>query len=133
MLIEVPAKAVAALGDRKRPPVRATVNAYTYRTTVAVYGDRFYLPLRKENRETAKVVAGRRTPVRLMTDEAPRVVGVPSDVVRALARAKLRSASDALSSSRRRELVGAIEDAKRPETRERRLVKLVEELRRPRP
>jgi len=50
MLIEVPAKAVAALGDRKRPPVRATVNAYTYRTTVAVYGDRFYLPLRKENR-----------------------------------------------------------------------------------
>jgi len=68
-----------------------------------------------------------------MTDEAPRVVGVPSDVVWALARAKLRSAFDALSSSRRRELVGAIEDAKRPETRERRLVKLVEELRRPRP
>lgn len=129
LFIEIPAKAVAALGDRKRPPVRASVNAHSYRTTVAVYGGKFYLSLRRENRERAKVVAGKRTPVRLVTDDAPRTVAVPPAIGRALAGAKLRPAFDVLSYSRRKELVGAVEQAKRPETRERRPVKIVEEVR----
>jgi hypothetical protein len=39
--IEVPAEVVAALGPSKRPPVRATINGYTYRSSVASMGGSF--------------------------------------------------------------------------------------------
>ncbi len=45
--IEVPAKVVAALGSSKRPPVRATINGFTYRSTVAVMGGKFMLGVSK--------------------------------------------------------------------------------------
>ena len=35
---DVPARAAAALGERKRPPVTVTIGDHTFRTTVAVYG-----------------------------------------------------------------------------------------------
>ena len=35
---EVPPDVVEALGAGKRPPVRVTINGYTYRNTVAVMG-----------------------------------------------------------------------------------------------
>jgi hypothetical protein len=34
--IEVPPEVVEALGASKRPPVRVTINGYTYRNTIAV-------------------------------------------------------------------------------------------------
>ena len=39
--LRVPASAVEALGKGKRPPVVVTINGYTYRNTVAVYGDEY--------------------------------------------------------------------------------------------
>ena len=49
--IEVPAKVVAALGSSKVPLVRATINGYTYRSSVAVMGGTFMLGISAEVRE----------------------------------------------------------------------------------
>lgn len=129
LLIEVPARVMAALGDKKRIPVNVTLNGVRYRSTIAVYGGKFYLPARKEIRDAAKLAPGKRAHVTLEADTAAHTVMVPSDLARALASAKLRAAFDALSFTRRREHVEAVTDAKRPETRVARIAKVMEALR----
>ncbi len=39
--IQVPEAVVEALGSGKRPPVKVTINGYTYRSSVAVMGGRY--------------------------------------------------------------------------------------------
>src|SRR2546427_12880092 len=56
--IRIPPETLAALGERKRAPVKVTLNGYTYRTTIAVYGGKSYLGVRREVREAAGVAAG---------------------------------------------------------------------------
>jgi hypothetical protein len=129
LLIEVPARVVAALSDKRRVPVNVTLNGVTYRSTIAVYGGKFYLPARKEIREAAKLAPGKRAHVTLEADTAARTVAVPSDLGRALSSAKLRPAFDALSFTRRKEHVEWITAAKRPETRAARIAKAVASLR----
>ena len=129
LLIEVPARVVAALSDKKRVPVNVTLNGVRYRSTIAVYGGKFYLPARKEIREAAKLAPGKRAHVTLETDAAERTVMVPSDLARALSSAKKRPAFDALSFTRRKEHVEAVTGAKRPETRVARIAKVVASLR----
>ncbi|MBK8902673.1 MAG: DUF1905 domain-containing protein [Anaerolineaceae bacterium] len=55
--IQVLPEVVAALGSGKRPKVKVSLNGYTYRSTVAAYGDVFMLPLRQEHRTAAIVAA----------------------------------------------------------------------------
>jgi hypothetical protein len=61
LFIEVPARVVAALGEKKRIPVNVTINGVAYRSTIAVYGGKFYLPARKEIRDAAKLAPGKRS------------------------------------------------------------------------
>jgi hypothetical protein len=129
LLIEVPARVVAALSDKKRVPVNVTLNGVHYRSTIAVYGGKFYLPARKEVREAAKLAPGKRAHVTLEADRAERTVMVPSDLARALSSAKKRPTFDALSFTRRKEHVEAVTGAKRPETRVARIAKVVSSLR----
>jgi hypothetical protein len=129
LIIEVPARIVAALGDKKRVPVSVVINGVGYRSTIAVYGGRFYLPTRKEIRDAAKLAPGQRAHVTLEADTAARTVMVPSDLARALTAGKARRSFDALSFTRRREHVEAVTGAKRPETRAARIAKVVGSLR----
>ena len=129
LLIEVPAHVVAALSDKKRVPVTVTLNGVSYRSTIAVYGGKFYLPARREIRDAAKLAPGKRAHVTLEADTAARTVAVPSDLAKALASAKLRAAFDALSFTRRREHVEGVIGAKRPETRSARIARVVSALR----
>jgi hypothetical protein len=122
--IEVPLDVPAVFG-RVRAPVRVTINGWTWRSTVMRYGDRYYLPLNATNREGAGVAAGDRVAVALEADAEPREVEVPADLSRALDDAGARAAWDALSFSHRREWVEAIEEAKREETRARRVERAV--------
>ena len=78
--LEVPAETVEALGAGKRPPVSVTLDGYTYRSTVAVYGGRYYLPVRKEVREGARITPGEPLDVSITLDSAPRTVDVPDDL-----------------------------------------------------
>jgi hypothetical protein len=129
LFIEVPARVVAALGEKKRIPVNVTINGVAYRSTIAVYGGKFYLPARKEIRDAAKLAPGKRAHVTLEADTAARTVAVPRDLARALSSAKLRPAFEALSFTKRREHVESATGAKRPETRVARIAKVVASLR----
>lgn len=128
--IEVPPEVVAALGAGKRPPVVVTIGDHSYRSTVAVMGGRYLLPLSAENRAGAGVAAGDEVDVTVELDTQPREVTVPPDLAAALAAddtAKERW--DRLSYSHQRQHVMAIEEAKADATRQRRIVKALEMLR----
>src|SRR5258708_16800876 len=77
--IEVPAKVVAALGS-KRPPVRATINGFTYRTSVASMGGKFMLGVPPEFREGAGVAAGGTLDVDAKLHTPPRQIALPPDL-----------------------------------------------------
>lgn len=124
--IPVPAAAIAALGGRKRPPVIVTMNGFTYRSTVAAYGDVYMLPLSQERRAAAGVAPGDVVEVTLELDTAPRTVELPDDLAAALAAQPVaRAAFDALSYTARKEHVRQVTEAKAQETRERRITKIV--------
>jgi len=128
--IEVPPAVVAALGTSKRPPVRATIAGYTYRSSVASMRGRFMLPISAAVRASAGVRAGDEVDVVLALDTEPREVTVPPDLAAALdADARARSSFDALSYSHRLRWVLSVDGAKTTATRERRIAKAVETLR----
>jgi hypothetical protein len=128
--IEVPKEVVSALGPSKRPAVHATINGYTYRSSVASMGGRFMLPVSAEVRERAGVAAGDEVDVDLELDTAPREVTVPPDLADALGRdAGAKRFFDGLNYSNKRRLVLAVEGAKTAETRQRRIAKTVDSLR----
>ena len=129
LFVEIPETIVKKLGAGKRVPVRVTLNGAKYRSTIAVYGGRYYLPARKEVRDAAKLVPGVRARVSLEVDAAPRIVNVPADLARALSAAKLRSGFDAFSFSHRKEFVEWLTSAKRAETRAARIPKVVARVR----
>jgi hypothetical protein len=127
--IPVPAEAVAALGTGKRPKVTVSLNGYTYRTTVAAYGDVFMLPLSAAHRQAAGVKAGDQVEVTIELDLAPRTVEVPTDLAAALAaQPGATAAFDALSYTMRKEYVRQVEEAKALETRNRRIAGIVVKL-----
>src|SRR3954453_18515040 len=83
--LPVPPEVVEALGAGKRPPVRVTIGAHTYRSTVAVMGGRNLLGVSAENRAAAGVSAGDELDVHLELDTEPREVAVPPALAAALA------------------------------------------------
>ncbi len=132
-MFEAPVDMRATFG-RARPPLLVTVNGHTYRTTPGVYGGRAYVPVNRANRAAAGVQAGDEIEVVLALDREPRTVDVPTDLAAALAAdqaAQERFA--AMSYSHRREYVDWIEQAKRPQTRARRVTACVERVRTGRP
>ena len=125
----VPPDVVEALGKGKRPPVLVTINGYTYRNTVAVYGDVYMLGVSAENRDGAGVEAGQEIEVDLQLDTAPRTVEVPPDLAAAFdGSPDAKRAFDGLSYSNQRRIAEPIRDAKSPETRQRRIEKAISEL-----
>jgi hypothetical protein len=122
---------VAAVGEgAKRFPVVATVEGYTWRTTVARMRGEFLLGLSREVREGAGVEAGDTVDLELELDTKPREVDVPEALATALAGdANARAAYEKLSYTHRKEYARWIAEAKRDETRERRIAKAIEQLR----
>ena len=127
--LPVPAEVVAALGKGKKPPVKVTLNGYSYRTTVAVMGGVFMLSLSAEHRAAAGVKAGDKVKVTLELDTEPRTVELPEDLAAALAKKRgARAAFDASAYSMRKEYVRQVESAKAQETRTRRIAGIVAKL-----
>ena len=127
--IEVPTAVVAKLGSSKKPAVRVTIKGYTYRSTVATMGGRFMLPISAQVREAAGVAARDKVDVDVELDTAPREVTVPADFSRALTREPAaKRFFEGLSFSNKQRIVIAIEAAKAPETRQRRIAKSVSAL-----
>jgi hypothetical protein len=123
--IVVPDEIVEKLGAGKKPKVSVTLKGYAYRSTVAVMGGKFMLPLAKEHRDAAGLKGGDKVEVSLELDTAPREVEVPKDFAAALRKAGLTKDFAALAFTHRKEHVRAIEEAKAAETRLRRIEKAV--------
>lgn len=123
--LQVPAEVVTTLNSGKRPKVTVGLNGYTYRSTVAAYGDVFMLPLSKEHREAAGVQAGDEVEVTLELDTEPRTVEAPEDLAAALAAGGVTAAFDGLAPSKRKEHVRQVTTAKAEATRQRRIAKIV--------
>jgi hypothetical protein len=122
---------VAAVGEgAKRFPVVATVNGYTWRTSVARMGGESLLGLNRQVREAAGVAAGDTVDVAVLLDTAPREVEVPEDLAAALsADHQVRATFDALAFTHRKEYVRWVTEAKREDTRQRRINQAVEMIR----
>jgi hypothetical protein len=127
--IEVPEEVITTLGQGPRPPVRVTIGGYSYRTAVARMGGRFLLSLSGQNRIAAGVAAGDQVEVDLELDTAPREVRVPADLAEALAHDDAARASfEGMPVSHRKEWVRWVTEAKKSDTRARRIAKTVQTL-----
>jgi hypothetical protein len=112
-----------------RVPVKVTLRGYTYRSTIASMGAGPCLPLRRSHREAAGLDGTETLRVTLELDTSTRSVDPPSDLKRALQAVNRWSRWQSLSYTRRREDVEAVEGAKRPETRARRIAKIAASVR----
>ncbi len=120
---------VEELGGGKRAPVIVTIGSRTARLRLAVMGGQNMIGISKANREELGVEIGDTVTVTIELDGADRVVEVPDDAAKALAKAKLRKAFDALAFTHQKEHIRAITDAKRPETRAKRIEGMIKKLR----
>ncbi len=118
----VPAAVVDEMGHGKKPPVRITVQGHTYRTSVATREDRFMISVSAEIRQITGLRAGDEVDVDIEFDPEPRSVDVPADLAAALDRQPAaRRSFDALAYSHQLRHVLAVQAAKAPETRQRRI------------
>jgi hypothetical protein len=125
--ITVPFDAEKAFGKRGRVPVRGTLNGAPFRGSLfKMGGDCHFMVVNRHLREASGVRGGETVPVQMERDDAPRVITPPADFARALEGNREAQATwDKLSYTHQREHVEHIEEAKRPETRLRRIEKSV--------
>ncbi|QIK64365.1 DUF1905 domain-containing protein [Leucobacter viscericola] len=120
--IELSDEQVAELAGGKRAAVIVTIGEKTARLRLGVMGGKNLIGLSKAARAELGVDIGDAISAVIALDEAPREVEVPADLAAALdADAKVRAAFDALPYTHRKEHVRAVEEAKKPETRLRRI------------
>jgi uncharacterized protein YdeI (YjbR/CyaY-like superfamily) len=79
--------------------------------------------------EQAGIAVGDRVDVVLERDDAPRQIEVPAELETAINDANVESAWGALSFTRRKEYARSVAEAKRPETREERIQRILSDLR----
>ena len=124
--IPVPPEVVDALGGGKRIKVVATIADHSYRNSVVSWGDGFMLSFGAEQRAATGLEAGDRVTLDLVRDEAERTVDLPNDFAAALAAdTSAQAFFDGLSYSQKRWFVLGLADAKKPETRSRRIEKYI--------
>ena len=126
----IPDEVVEELGGGRRPKVVVTVGAHTWRSSIAHMGGQFLLGVSMENRAAAGVAVGDVLDLALELDTAERSVDVPDDLAAELAGDDTARATwDGWSFTRRKEAARALTEAKKEETRARRLAKVLADLR----
>ncbi len=125
--LNLPKYASGKLGSRGRVPITGSINGFPIRTSAFPVAGRTHMILvNKDMQQGANVGAGDRVNVVIEVDTKPRTVKVPADVKKALARSPAaKAAFEKLSYTHRKEYVRWIEDAKKDETRARRIQKAV--------
>jgi bacteriocin resistance YdeI/OmpD-like protein/uncharacterized protein DUF1905 len=128
-LVEVPDDVVVKLGDAGRIPVKASFNGVPYRGSIVRMGGVSVLGVLKAIIAQTGVRAGDTLRVVVENDAEPREVAVPDELAKALGRNRAaREFFGSLSYSHQREYVQWITEAKRPETRARRIDRSIEML-----
>jgi hypothetical protein len=120
---------VAELGGGKRAAVRVTIGDRTARLRLAGMGGQNLIGLSKAARAELGVEIGDAVTATVELDDAERVIELPDDLRAALeADPRLMAAFEALTPSRRKEQVRGVVEAKRPETRAKRVAAVVTQL-----
>ncbi|GAC1410030.1 MAG: hypothetical protein NVSMB57_03270 [Actinomycetota bacterium] len=127
--VDVPERIMAHFNGRRRVPVEGTINGTPFQTTIATMDGKPFIGFRKEYRDAAKLEEGQTVTITIEAESGPRVLTIPKDLAARLAAAKLRERFDAMSYTYRKEAVQAVTEARKPETRERRILKTVEDVR----
>ncbi len=129
--VDVPLDLKQTYGKGNLVPIVAMFNGTVpYRGILAMMGGAHpMLLVRSDVRAQLGVQVGDRVNVRIELDTAPRVVELPEDVAAAVnANSEAMAGWEKMSPGHRRDFVRWIEDAKRPETRQRRLEETVRKL-----
>lgn len=118
-------------GTKGKVPVKATFNGVRYAGSLIKYGNPLHmLPMLKAIREQTGTAPGDTVEVELWKDEEARAIELPADLSEAMNREGVTPLFDRLSYTHKREYCRWITDAKRDETRRKRLEKGVEMLKR---
>lgn len=127
--VEVPFDVEKAFGEKK-PKVKALIEGVPYRgRLVRMGGPSHLLIILKGIREQIGRSFGDTIKISVEADTEPRVVEIPPELAKALKKEKAAAEYfNALAYSHKREYVGFITEAKKQETRERRVVQTVEKL-----
>lgn len=127
--VEVPFDVEQAFGAKK-PKIKATFEGVPYRGILSRMGmDYHILIILKSIREQIGKSFGDKVKITVELDTEPRVIEVPKDVMKELKQHKdAKTFFDTLSYSHKREYVMWINEAKRDETRQNRIVKMIEML-----
>jgi len=126
--VTVPPAVVDALGGGGRTKVLATFDGHEYQGSVVSMGGEKVLGVRKDVQAAIGKGPGDTVTVTLERDDTERTVTVPDDLATALDAAGFRETFDALSYSHQREYVVWIDEAKKPDTRARRVAGTIERL-----
>jgi hypothetical protein len=127
--VEVPPEVVAALGGKGRIPVNATFDGVPYRGSVVRMDGQTCIGVQKAILERIGARIGSQIEVTLAIDTAERTVEPPPELAAAFdTDPAAKAAWEALSFTTRKEHARAIADAKRPETRAKRLAATLEML-----
>ncbi|MBI4286437.1 MAG: DUF1905 domain-containing protein [Chloroflexi bacterium] len=128
--ITLPFDVAAVFGSKAQVKVRGTVNGVPYRSSVMPFGDgTHYMVVNRAIREAAGAKAGDTVTVELDIDREPRTVELPAELVEALgASPEAKAFFDKIPYSHKKEYVDFITEAKKPETRRKRVAKSIEML-----
>ncbi len=127
--IEIPAKNLAELGGSKRAPLKITVNGYTYQSTATVMDGTCMVVFPMRDRQASGVASGDKINVTLELDDGYRQVDVPAPLADALQANGLDDSFHDLIYSKRKEYARLVNEAKTEETRNRRIDKILSQLR----
>jgi len=127
--VEVPFDVEEAFGS-KRPKVKALIEGVPYRTTLMRMGSECHmLGVLKDLRERIGKTFGDEITVTLEPDTEPRVIEIPKDLMKELKKDKeAKTFFDKLSYTHQKEYVRWVEEAKKEETRQNRILKTIEML-----
>jgi len=133
-LVPIPKDVAVKLGLKGMPKIKAVIAGTPYRGSLMPMGDGTYcLGVLKSIQEAAGVGQGDSITIDIELDTAPRTVAIPIDLAQAIEGDKTAAAAwEALSYTDQKEMAGSLYDAKRRETRERRLAQALETLRKSR-
>jgi len=121
-----PFDAEQTFGTKGRVPIIATIEGEPYRGSLVKYGHPQHIfPVLKAIREKLGKKIGDTIEVTIQLDTEAREIETPADLRKALMANKLDKAFDKLSYTHRKEYVKWIEEAKKVETRENRILKAV--------
>jgi tRNA A-37 threonylcarbamoyl transferase component Bud32 len=127
--VVVPDSVVEALGGNVRARVAGTLNGVEFKSNLMRYSGVVWLGVHKATMQAAGISHGDPVTVEMSLDETPRVVEVPEALEQALAKdTAARAAFEALAFTHRKEYAQWVAEAKKEETRDRRVAETIERL-----